>query len=60
MTGERGRPLADNAKTTSLFVRMTEEEKQAIKDAADDMGIGMATMTRILVKEALRARQAQK
>ncbi len=59
-TRKAGRPPSSNTRTEKLSVRLTAEEKQALKDEAELVGVDVATVARMLVKEALRARQANK
>ena len=55
-----GRPPSKNARTEKVTVRLTVEEKQTISEEAGLVGVDISTMSRVLIKEALRARQAQK
>ncbi|HEV2491689.1 MAG TPA: hypothetical protein VG204_01305 [Terriglobia bacterium] len=43
---KRGRPKKDNPLAEYIELRVTEDEKQAFKDAADRSGIPMATWAR--------------
>ena len=58
--GKAGRPPSKNARKEQITVRMTTEEKQALKDEAELVGVDVAVAARMLIKEALRARQAHK
>jgi urate oxidase len=44
----------DEVRENSLVVPMTNEEKQAVQSAANNMGISMSAFARIVLKDFLK------
>ena len=44
----------DEVRENSLVVPMNKEEKQAVQDAADDMGVSMSAFARIVLKDFMK------
>lgn len=44
----------DEVRENTLSILMTKEEKQAVQEGADDMGVSMSAFARMVLKDFLK------